>query len=282
MDTVPTAAPGFPPAGAAAAPPAPPAGPTCEAFAVKVGYIWLMVLAPVAGLVLALLNLTAAPSAQGLVPAAALLALGYWAWQRGYRAVQLELRPDALRVRPAAPGRPAQDVPLPRIANYLRPQESYYQILELTLHGGRLRFSKRLRTPAAGLLTLDDWAEALAARLEEARPAAAGALAAADGPARGLAAARPRVLARTAFGKVLAGVATVWALLAAVALLGPGPRVPGWVFMVPALYLGYFVRARGGAKPGVPPPQVLAGSKADRAIGSEDRNNDNTAWMSNG
>ena len=249
-----------------------PAGPTCEAFAVSIGYIWLMVLAAAAGLVIALVSLTSAPSLPVLALAAALVALGYLAWRRGYRAVRLELRPGGLRSQPLAPGQPAQEVPLAHIANYLRPSETYYQVLELQLHGGsRLRYGKRLRTPGPGLLTLDDWTEALATRLEAARPApatAAGAL------ASGLAAARPRILARTAVGKVLAGVAIVWLLLAGVVLLDPSQHVPGWVFMAPGLYMTYFFRARGALKVQT---QVSIGRKANEDDDQDDdwKNNQN-------
>ncbi|MDO7852045.1 hypothetical protein [Hymenobacter convexus] len=230
------------------------AGPACEAFAVRVGYVWLMVLASVGGFVTALVNLLTQPRLPVLGLAAALLAVGYVAWQRGYRAVRLELGPRSLHVQPVAPGQPAEEVPLPRIANYLRPLESAYQILELQLHGGgRLKFGKRLRTPGAGLLALDDWTEALAARLEEARPVFAGAPVAAvhssspaaSGMASGLVAEPPRTLARTRLGKVLAGLAIVWLLLAGMVLLDPSQHVATWVFLAPVMYLAYFLQARG-------------------------------------
>ncbi|QKG51785.1 hypothetical protein [Hymenobacter sp. BRD67] len=248
----------------------PAATPTCEAFAVKIGYIWLMVLAPVAGFVIGLVSLTAAPNAGVLALALALLAIGYLAWRRGYRAVRLELRPESLHIQPAAAGQPAQELPLARIANYLRPQEAYYQILELQLHGGtQLRFGKRLREPTAGLLSLDDWTEALVSRLELARPAVApGAAASVPGTAAlasGLAAERPRIFARTTFGKVLAGLAIVWMLLALLVLLDPSqPGPAAWVFVVPSLYMGYYFRARGSLKGIKVQTKFLTGIQADR------------------
>ncbi|WP_151087826.1 hypothetical protein [Hymenobacter baengnokdamensis] len=234
----------------------PVAPPTCEAFAVKLGYIWLMVLAPVAGFVIGLVSLASGFSAGVVALAVALLAVGYLAWRRGYRAVRLELRPESLYIQPAA-GQPAQELPLARIANYLRPQEAYYQILELQLHGGtQLRFGKRLRQPTAGLLSLDDWTEALVSRLELARPAAVPS---------GLAAERPRIFARTTFGKVLAGLAVVWVLLALLVLLDPSqPGPAAWVFMVPSLYMGYYFRARGSLKGIKVQTKFLTGIQADR------------------
>ena len=238
--------------------------PTCEAAIVKTGYIWLMVLLPTAGLVLAAVNLADHPSLAVLALAAVLVALGYWAWRRGYNFVQLALLPGALRIRPQAAGQPVEDIPLARIANYLRPQETYYQVLELQLHSGAsLRFSKRLRSPA-GLLTLDAWAEQLAQRLEQTRPVAVpgevNGAAVAPGSAGGLLATPPRVFARTTFGKVLAGLAGAWLLLALLTLLGPG-HVPSAVFVVPSLYLGYYFRARGVLKIET---KVLTGIEADR------------------
>lgn len=215
-----------------------PASPATEAFAVRIGYIWLMALAPVAGLVICLLSAFAEGSALGFLLGLALLPVGYWAWRRGYRAVRLVLAPEHLRVLPVAPGQPAQDIPLSSIAGYLRPQESYYQILCLMLHGGgELNISKRLRTPPAGTLAFDDWATVLASRLEQARPAAAAAEAPTPAPASGLVPGAARVFARTAFGKILAGLAALGG-----AHLGVG------MLMAPVLYLGYYFRARGALK----------------------------------
>ncbi|MDO7845842.1 hypothetical protein Q5H92_05700 [Hymenobacter sp. M29] len=233
-------------------------GPACEAFAVRVGYFWLMVLASVAGLITGLINLVTQPSPPVLVLAAALLAVGYLAWQRGYRAVQLELGPRSLRIQPVALGQPAEELPLPRIANYLRPMESAYQILELQLHGGAtLKFGKRMRNPGAGLLTLDAWTEVLAARLEESRPAFASipvaatlsaAPAAANSLDSGLVAEPPRTLGRSVLGKVLAGVAIVWLLLAGLVLFDPSQHVATWVFLAPVMYLAYFLQSRSTLK----------------------------------
>ncbi|QKG55712.1 hypothetical protein GKZ68_03075 [Hymenobacter sp. BRD128] len=224
------------------------ASPTTEAFAVRIGHIWLMVLALTAGLVIGLLSVFAGASALGLLLALGLLATGYWAWRRGYQAVQLVLTPECLRVLPPAPGAPVEDIPLSRIANYLRPREAYYQILELQLHGGgRRRFGKRMRKPAAGLLTLDDWTEALVTRLEQARPVAAAPDAAAAPVASGLVAERPRIFARTTFGKILAGLAGVWLVLVGLAALG-GAHLAAGIFLAPIMYLGYYFRARGVLK----------------------------------
>jgi hypothetical protein len=239
----------------------PAAGPACEAFRVKLGYIWLMILAPMAGLVIGLIAILDQPRLPVLVLAAGLLALGYWAWRRGYQAVRLELRPQVLHMQPLAPGQPAQEIPLASIANYLRPQEAYYQILELQLHGSApLRLSKRLRPPAAGLLSLDDWTETLISSLEQVRPAVAAPGVAAAPVASGLAAERPRIFARTTFGKVLAGLAGVWLVLAGLARLG-GAQMPGAVFLAPALYLGYYFRARGVLKTHT---TFVTGIEADR------------------
>lgn len=225
-----------------------PASPTTEVFAVCIGYIWLMALAPVAGLVICLLSAFAKGSALGFLLGLALLPVGYWAWRRGYRAVRLVLAPEHLRVLPVAPGQPAQDILLSSIAGYLRPQESYYQILCLMLHGGaELNFSKRLRTPPAGTLAFDDWATVLASRLEQARPAAAAAEAPTPAPASGLVPGAARVFARTAFGKILAGLAITWLLLAGLAALG-GAHLGVGMLMAPVLYLGYYFRARGVLK----------------------------------
>lgn len=234
-------------------PPSPTAGPattpTCEASIVNIGYIWLLVLLPTAGLALWLVSLVGQPNALVLAVAAALVASGYWAWRRAYQFVRLELLPGTLRIQFQNPAQPSQDIPLDSIANYLRPQETYYRVLELQLHGGRrLHLSKRLRSPA-GLLSLDAWIEVLAERLEQARPVAAPGVAAGVGAAAasGLLATPPRVFARTMPGKILAGLAVAWLLLALFTLLGPTPW-PAAMFVLPSLYLGYYARAKGALK----------------------------------
>ncbi|MBO2032543.1 hypothetical protein J4D99_14190 [Siccationidurans ginsengisoli] len=95
----------------------------------KIGYIWVMVLAPVSGFVIGLVCLSEGFSVGLLALAVALLALGYLAWRQGYRAVRLELRPESLYIQPVDSGHPAKELPLSRIANYLRPRRPIIKYL---------------------------------------------------------------------------------------------------------------------------------------------------------
>ncbi|GAA4496133.1 hypothetical protein GCM10023172_08830 [Hymenobacter ginsengisoli] len=97
-----------------------------------------------------------------------------------------------------------------------------------------------------------------------------------------MAADRPRIFARTTFGKILAGLAIVWLLLALLVLLDPSQPGPGgWVFLVPGLYLGYYFRARGSLKNLKVETKFLTGVQAERD-NWKDNDYDNNSWQSNG